>query len=69
MYNDKKLIVVKGSKPSLLGSDWLSDITRDWQKAFKVECGVEKKSVKALLDKYSCVFSPSTDGIEGHKLA
>ena len=64
MYNDKKLIVVKGSKPSLLGRDW-ADITLDWQKVFKVECGVEKKNVKALLDKYSCVFSPSSDGIKG----
>ncbi len=56
-----KLLVVKGSGPSLLGPDWLSVLRLDWRKNSRVDtCGdTAETRLSELKEKYQEVFFPA----------
>ena len=57
------LIVVKGSGPSLLGRNWLSKLTLDWQ---EIHCMLSQ-SLQVLLDAHQAVFQKGLGKMEGFK--
>lgn len=65
MFATWKLLVVKGSAPSLLGRDWLSVLRLDWRKIARITtCGNTKETtvetrLSELKEKYQEVFSPA----------
>ena len=57
------LIVVKGNGPSLLGRNWLSKLTLDWQ---EIHCMLSQ-SLQVLLDAHQAVFQEGLGKMEGFK--
>ena len=58
-YRDRHtLYVVEGKGPSLMGRDWLSQITLDWVSIRAVGCNESKPDVGKLIEKYAKVFQP-----------
>ena len=47
------LLVVKGQGPNLLGRDWMSMLTLDWQTVHKLQ---DNRQLDELLQKYSALF-------------
>ena len=60
---DLPLIVVKGTKHTLLGRSWLHKIRLNWS---QINC-VQKPQLHQLLDKYSEVFSEELGTMKGQK--
>lgn len=61
-----RVIVVKGSRPSLLGREWLSAIRLNWS---EIICNVNpdtSNDVTRLLEKHSNVFASGFGKIKGH---
>ena len=57
------LLVVAGNGPSLLGRDWLQQITLDWHQINRVHSA--KASCQNVLDRHSSVFQDELGGVKG----
>ena len=70
-YNDyvgtHRLVVVKGSGPTLLGRDWLSKIRLDRASIKVVGTGDPKGMIESLLMEYSAVFKPESGCLKGQR--
>lgn len=67
-YNDYRgrhtLYVVEGKGPALMGRDWLSQIRLDWA-SIRVISSDSKPDIDKLINKYSEVFQPGLETMEG----
>ena len=59
------LLVVKGQGPNLLGRDWMSVLTLDWQTVHKLQYN---RQLDELLQKYSALFIDKLGKLEGIKV-
>ena len=60
---DMPLVIVQGSGPSLLGRDWLSQISLDWSEIHHVRT----ESLQAILDRHPAVFQEGLGTLKGFK--
>ena len=59
------LLVVKGQGPNLLGRDWMSVLTLDWQTVHKLQ---DNRQLDELLQKCSALFIDELGKLEGIKV-
>ena len=56
------LLVVKDQGPNLLGRDWMSVLTLDWQTVYKLQ---DNRQLDELLQKYGDLFTDELGKLEG----
>ena len=62
------LVVVAGSGPSLLGTDWIRQVQIDWARVHLLEANPHQGKVEGLLLLHSEVFSDSLGRLQGVKV-
>ena len=63
-FKEMPLIVVKGSGPSLMGRNWLREVTLDWH---EIHCMVSQ-SLQVVLNAHQAVFQEGLGKMEGFKV-